>query len=248
MYLPMVRTIALILLFTLGNPCCDAQKRWNKPIEISPYYSIGVSFSRLLNKQDGRFTSPPELNAFNYGVKLERQFSDSQPSIRLNMAISSGNLSVGSYYFIWQNHRGEGSGYTVIPNYTVWSFGIKKQIAKKTASKFKFTVESGIRLHFLNPSTNDTLHTYSLTLDTAIRTRFSYVNARTVTPIPYVGLGLDFSYKKFKAGILFWGQYAFTPVFQYYYEVKYGNYNFKSNVISYGAAAGANVYIKLLTF
>lgn len=232
----------------MEHPYCDAQKRWNKPIEVSPFYSIGVSFSRLVNKQDSRFSSPPELNALNLGVKFERVLNDSNRSIFLNSCLSSGNLSVASYYFIRANHHGEGSGYTVIPNYTVWSLGIKKQITKGTATKFKFTIESGVRLHFLNPSSNDTLRTYSLTLDTAIITRFAFAQARTVTPIPYVGLGLDFSYKKFKIGILFWGQYAFTPVFQYDYEVKYGSTDFKSKVISYGAVAGANVYIKLLAF
>lgn len=241
----MNRFLALLLL--LINGACIGQSKHNKPIDVSIFYSIGCSFSRLENKSDSRYTSPPALNALNYGLKVERQIKVSDSSLYMNSGIGSGNLSVGSYYRIRANRRTDGHGVIVVPNYTVWSFGVKKRTSKKN-TRFRFNVEAGIKLFFLHPSERNGHYSVSNVLDTPVITSFVYSSSRKTSTIPYMGFGVDFVYKNFKAGLLLWGQYGFTPIHQYEYEVKYGSKHFKSDVISYGASLGANFYVKLLTF
>ena len=227
------------------------QKINNNQIEVYPYYSFGITFSKLKsmnsNSANYKFNSPPVLNGFNYGLKIERKFFKDTMGIYLNTAISYLNLSVTGKYNIRTKDEGIESEIGVVPDFGVWSVGLKKRLNRKV-KRLNTSLEIGIRSMFIVHSENPDFNRSTLLSDTLLTSSFIFQKERNFTLVPYISSGLDYKIKEFKIGVQFWAQRALQPIYEYDFNVVYGSKYFHSKSISNGLAIGFNLYVKILAF
>lgn len=233
---------------------CFGQKSLQRPIEISPFYSFAVSFSGLSDRSYHNFKSPPQANAINVGLKIERSFFKSSRGIYLNTSIGNQDLASGGQYEFIMPGRGTQNEKISGVGYTVWSLGIKKVCNVENERKMHITFETGIRTHFLNGVENSrtasrsSSYGDSIWQDSTIYSIFRFDGGKNITLVPYLGMGWEFRHKRFKAGILIWGQRALQPMDRFDFLVRNGNAEFTNKVVSNGAAVGISVYVKVVSF
>jgi hypothetical protein len=238
-----------LALFIIHCHPSFSQKKLNRPIEISPYLTSSISFSELKNRPNKNFKSPPAFNPFNIGVKVERQFFKEKRGIFLNTAISDLGLSVSGRFKIRVGKRSTEQSMTAIPNYTLLSLGFKKLLNMDSSKNIKLISEIGIRAHFANSSGGTAFGYKAYISDSLIQSEFTPYKTRAITIIPYIGLGYEYTHKKARIGVLLWFQRGLQPIDQYNFTVSEGSsFNYQDKAISYGMAAGVNVYVKVISF
>lgn len=244
----MKKKISLLLFIGLLVPSSLlCQRRLSRPIEVSPFFSVNISFSQLKIHRSN-FKSPPMFNSDNYGIQIERQILKDTFNVYLNATFSTLDLSVGSKFQFIGSQYGFSSSTIISSTYNLLSLGVKKKITKHKGKNLNSAVETGLKLVFSQGGTFPSKYGRSDLLDTIITWQYTYDKERKITPIPYLGICTEYTKKKFKVGVKLWFQRSFYEILSYNYTVKYGNINLRTKSVSYGMALGLNLYFKLISF
>lgn len=241
--------LVLISVFYV-NPIVG-QKIFNNPIEFSVFNSTYISFSKLSkttvfkNAQESKFSSPPQFND-NIGIKLERRILNDSLGLYLNSTFTISALSLTAKYLIMGKSNGQESSISIFPEWNVFSLGFKK--IAKVDKNFYFYTELGSRFFVSKNPDRISIFTTREVSDTFIYSEFSFSKLRRKTLVPYMGFGIEYKYRKFKAGFFIWYQNSFQNIYEYNYNVKFGTEFLNSKVQTTGQAFGLNLNVKLFVF
>ena len=230
----------------------QCQKRVDKPIEVTFFYSSYFSYSKLQIKQPN-FYSHSYFNSSDFGLKIQRKLTSKHPKLFLCAMYGGANLSVsGKSEFTLssdslkprQYQTGAVLNKTILPRYTYIGIGLKKLVME--CKSFDFNVEVGTKLfNKLNSDEPSISDVTPINNDRFIFRTFAFERKRKYTIMPYFAAGMDYRIGRFKFGIQLWTQNSFTRMYQYDYRIKYGSLNYESKLYSTGFAWGANIYLKL---
>lgn len=247
-----MRYANFVLTFVIFNAYISksyCQKKYNRSVEFSPYYSLNLSFSHLTNTKVfsnvkfSKFSSPAQLNPLNFGIRIERKLKKDSLGLSINASLASMSLSIASSYKLIGSKDGHESIIANFTDYFVFSLGVKKRISKLKA----FTVSGEFGGKLLIPQSNGPTSDYWIrsVQDTLVYAEFSSYHPDRTFVTPYFGVDFEYKVKKIKIGGLFWYQNSFNEVIGYNFNVFYGNEKLYSKSISTGQAIGFNLYVKL---
>lgn len=245
--------VTLLLMLSISKNGLG-QKILNKPIELSFFYTLSMTYSKL-TVTNPNFSSHPYFNASDYGIKIQRQLKSKDSTIFITGMLGGLDLSVsGKFAFNVSPDSlntglyltGQTANKTILPHYVYVSTGLKKIL--KSKKHFDFNAEFGIRLFIKNQSAEPNYYDTFKLNGKKIYRQFTFEKSRKLTFVPYLATGIDYKIGRFKFGIQLWVQNSFINMYQYDYKVDYGTLHYETKIYTTGLSWGSNVYVKLFSF
>lgn len=242
-----ILTLIFIFCFRLF-----AQKKYGKPIEVSSYLTGGISFSKLSNrKYDNRITTRAQGNFLEYiGLRLERTVFKDSRGLKVNISAFGQGLSNSYRINFADNDKSLTHTKTWYMGFIVLQSGLKKEFNSFGKSRLKMNTEIGLRFLIADRVDSEiVVDNYGKFDNKPLKATFKDEFVKKTSLLPYFATGIDYSIsKKLKIGIQLWFQKGFKVIVQNDLKVEFGDYIFKSKVMSRGDMIGANCYVKLITF
>lgn len=235
---------SVIVLYSSEDLRAQNQNRF----EISAFFGPTLSFSHPEDKSRYHLNSPALFGTCT-GFKLEYCKEPENRLWAFNTSYTSLYLNVSEKIRVIEQHKSAESRMENNETFHIWSLGAKRYL--KWGQYLDFYMEAGERMHISQNHINaNSISIYDHYLDSTLVIKMNYSpgSLKKINIVPYLAAGLEFSHKKFKLGVQFWYQRSFTPLFKYNLYVRYGSDEFKTRVVSYGAAFGAQLELKLLSF